>query len=286
MQQEFSYEEAFSRNMGVLTPEAQQLLRNSCIAVAGVGGVGGTASEQLARMGIGYLKIADHDAFELSNVNRQVGASISTLGRKKTEVICEQLKGINPEMRIDSFSEGVTIDNVAEFVKGADAIIDAVDYFSPGIRFAIHRAARAEGKYVLTTPVTGFGAVFFCFGPDTPPIEEVLEFPEMQKLAGSRQNLAKKLMGGDLAYLPKLYFEKVSQEKPYPSTVGPAVTLAGCVTATQTLKLLMQIEQAKNPAMFAEYGSIKVTKVPEVMRIDTWDEKHCRVVNLEQMCEG
>jgi molybdopterin/thiamine biosynthesis adenylyltransferase len=281
------YDRAFSRNIGVLTPEAQQLLKGSCIAIAGLGGAGGPAAEQLARVGAGHLKLAEPDFYEISNLNRQVGSSMSTIGKKKIDVIDNYLKDINPNLNIEDFPKGVGIENAEEFVRGADVVIEAVDYFAPGAKFAIHKAARAQGKYTITTPITGFGAVYFCFGPDTPRIEDVLEFPAMQKLAGSTQVLAKMLMGGSVDYLPKLYFEKVAQkENPYASTVSPAASIAGSVAATQTLKLLMQAAQEKDGSKFPDYGTINVPKVPLVMRIDAWDAEHCRVVNLEDIMRG
>ncbi|MBN2454453.1 ThiF family adenylyltransferase [Candidatus Woesearchaeota archaeon] len=282
MQDNFSYEVAFSRNIGTLTQEAQQLLRDSCIAIAGVGGTGGTTAEQLVRMGAGYLRIADHDSFEISNLNRQTGALVSTIGRKKTDVLYSHMKDINPDMRVDVFPEGVDLENVVEFLDGADVVVEMVDYFSPDSKLIIHKTARANNQYVISTPSSGFGAVVLCFDPAGPTIEELLRFPDDPDLVRRHRMGAKKLMGGDLEYLPSLYFEKFEQEN-YPSTVSPAVALAGAVTATQTIKLLIYLEQKKDPARFKEYGQIEITTVPEVLRIDAWDEKHCLIANMEEL---
>jgi molybdopterin/thiamine biosynthesis adenylyltransferase len=275
MQQEFSYEKAFSRNIGVLTEEAQELLKKSCVAIAGVGGVGGTTSEQLARMGIGYLKLADHDNFEMSNLNRQTGSSMAALGKNKAATVNDYLKDINPEIKIDVFAEGVKESNLDEFVKDADIVVDLVDYFSPAARLAIHRKARAGNKYVLSTPSTGFGAAVMCFAPDGLSLEDFLGFPHEEEKIKTHRMDPEKLMGCRLDYLPNLYWQNLQGTSPYVSTVSPAVAIAGCLTATQAVKLLMYQEQQKDFFKFREYGKIEITTVPEVLRIDAWDAKHC-----------
>ena len=71
----FDYDEAFSRNLGWLTPQEQQRLRGARVAVAGMGGVGGVHVQGLARLGVGALNLTDFDSFELANFNRQAGAA-------------------------------------------------------------------------------------------------------------------------------------------------------------------------------------------------------------------
>src|SRR5215831_15036049 len=85
----FRFETAFDRNIGWLTEWEQQALRGKRVAIAGMGGVGGSHLLTLARLGIGAFTIADLDNFELVNFNRQAGANINTLDRPKTEVLSE-----------------------------------------------------------------------------------------------------------------------------------------------------------------------------------------------------
>ena len=75
----FDYNQAFQRNIGWVTREEQQALRKKRAAVGGLGGCGGAYVTTLARLGIGSFSLADFDAFELANFNRQVGARMSTL---------------------------------------------------------------------------------------------------------------------------------------------------------------------------------------------------------------
>lgn len=79
MNESFSYREAFSRNIGWVTSTEQEALHHKKVAIAGMGGVGGVHLVTLARLGIGAFHIADFDAFDLVNFNRQVGATVSTL---------------------------------------------------------------------------------------------------------------------------------------------------------------------------------------------------------------
>ena len=93
---QWSYAEAFKRNRGLITEEEQEKLRNSRVAIAGMGGVGGVHLVTLARLGIGKFTIADPDVFEVANFNRQYGATISNVGRNKAEAMAEAALDINP----------------------------------------------------------------------------------------------------------------------------------------------------------------------------------------------
>ena len=85
----FDYDIAFSRNLGWVTEAEQAVLRSRRIAIAGLGGVGGSHLLTLTRLGVGKFNIADLDVFELANFNRQAGASLSHIGRTKVEVLRE-----------------------------------------------------------------------------------------------------------------------------------------------------------------------------------------------------
>src|SRR5215469_13347332 len=99
----FSFLAAFDRNIGWLTEWEQQALRSKRVAIAGMGGVGGFHLTTLARFGIGAFSIADMDRFDLVNFNRQIGATMATIGRPKAEVLEEMALAINPELRMRRF---------------------------------------------------------------------------------------------------------------------------------------------------------------------------------------
>ena len=130
----FSYEEAFSRNLGWFTQSEQQALRDKTVAIAGMGGVGGVHLLTLARLGIANFKIADMDEFEVANFNRQVGAMVSTLNQPKVEVLARMARDINPEAKVAEFPDGVNDGNLEEFLDGVDLFIDGFAFFVLEIR--------------------------------------------------------------------------------------------------------------------------------------------------------
>ena len=116
----FEYNKAFSRNIGWVTDEEQQILRHKRVAIAGAGGVGGVHLLTLARLGIANFNISDFDDFEVHNFNRQSGAFMSTLGEQKVDVMEKMALDINPEATIKSFPDGIFEHNVDEFLEGVD----------------------------------------------------------------------------------------------------------------------------------------------------------------------
>lgn len=101
-------------------PHEQAVLRSKRIAIADLDGVGGSHLLTLTRLGIGAFHIADFDTFDLANFNRQAGATVSTLGQGKLEVMTRQTRDINPELEIKGFADGVTADNLSAFPDGVD----------------------------------------------------------------------------------------------------------------------------------------------------------------------
>ena len=135
----FSYDEAFSRNLGLVSEEEQQRLRNARVAIVGMGGVGGVHLATLARLGVGKFSIADLDDFEFANMNRQYGARVDTIGRPKVDVMAEEVLRINPEAELRVFREGVQEETLDEFLDGADLFVDGIDFFSIGLRRQLFR---------------------------------------------------------------------------------------------------------------------------------------------------
>src|SRR6185312_9358764 len=127
MPDRFSFSEAFDRNIGWLSEWEQLALKGKRVAIAGMGGVGGFHLLTLARLGVGAFSIADLDRFEVANFNRQVGASLATLGRAKVDVLAEMALAINPDLHIRRFPEGVQPGNIDDFLAGADLFIDGFD---------------------------------------------------------------------------------------------------------------------------------------------------------------
>lgn len=121
-----------SRTRTLLGDEAADILANATVAVIGTGGVGGYAVEALARSGIGNLIIIDADDVAPSNINRQLPALHSTIGKCKVELFAERCRDINPQIRITAIKKFVDPENVAELIgKDVDFVIDAIDTVAP-----------------------------------------------------------------------------------------------------------------------------------------------------------
>lgn len=121
-------ENAFSRTELLLGSEAIEKLKNSRVAVFGVGGVGGYVVEALVRSGIGEIDIIDNDTVSLTNLNRQIIATVSTIGRYKTEVMKERILDINPECKIHEHRCFYLPETKDSFnFKDYDYVVDAID---------------------------------------------------------------------------------------------------------------------------------------------------------------
>lgn len=111
--------------------EGVQTFQNATVMIIGVGAVGGYALEAVARAGIGHILLVDFDTFDESNVNRQILALTSTIGRKKVEVAKERVLEINPDCRVEIFDLFVNADTLPDLLSHhADIVIDAIDSLS------------------------------------------------------------------------------------------------------------------------------------------------------------
>jgi molybdopterin/thiamine biosynthesis adenylyltransferase len=169
---EFDYHEAFSRNLGWVTEAEQESLRNKRIAIAGMGGVGGSHLLTLARLGIGAFNIADFDQFELANFNRQAGASVSHLGQPKLDVMCRMALDINPQLDLGKYPAGVDTDNLDDFLDGVDLYVDSLDFFALEIRREVFAACYEKGIPSVTAAPLGMGAALLCFLPGKMSFDE------------------------------------------------------------------------------------------------------------------
>ena len=139
--------ERFSRTKMLIGDVSLEKLNNSRVAVFGVGGVGGYVVEALARAGVGKIDLIDNDTVSVSNINRQIIALHSTVGRPKTEVMSERIKDINPEIKVECINKFVLPENIDEFDFSAyDYIVDAIDTVSG-------KLAIIEKAYFLCKPV-------------------------------------------------------------------------------------------------------------------------------------
>ncbi len=170
------YNEITKKNIGVYSNEEQSKLKNSRVVIFGLGGVGGLDAILCARTGILNITGVDPDYFELSNINRQMIATIDTLNQSKSFASNEYLKKINPLINANCLQLKVTEDNVHELIRGHDIVLEALDDMPS--RIIVHRAARELGVPSVamsgSPPHRGFVA---SFTKDSPSYEEFLNLP-------------------------------------------------------------------------------------------------------------
>lgn len=161
----FEREIAFSRTLGLITRDELKALEGKTVAIAGLGGVGGSHLLTLTRLGVGGFHLAEFDTFGLENFNRQTGANMSTLGRLKLDVMEDAARQINPELRIRRFPEGVLAENIGDFLKGVDIYVDSLDYFAFSIRALVFRACYERAIPAVTAGPLGMGVALLNFMP-------------------------------------------------------------------------------------------------------------------------
>jgi tRNA threonylcarbamoyladenosine dehydratase len=245
----FDYAEAFSRNIGWVTPQEQAVLAHSRVAIAGLGGVGGSHLLTLARLGVGDFNIADFDRFEIQNFNRQVGATMANLGRPKVDALESLALDINPGSRISKFPEGVTTANVDRFLAGAEVYVDGLDFFAVEARRMVFAACRDRGIPAVTAAPLGMGVALLYFDPSGMSFEDYFRF-EGQPL---QEQLARFMAGLSPAMLQRKYLA-VPQAVNFGERRGPSTAMAcelcAGVMGTEVLKILLQ----RGPMRAAPWG--------------------------------
>ncbi len=235
----FDYSVAFSRNIGWMTRAEQHQLRNKRVAIAGLGGVGGSHLITLTRLGVGNFNIADFDRFELPNFNRQAGANLSHLNYAKVDVLEAMALDINPTLDIKKFADGVTADNLTAFLTDVDVYIDGVDFFAFAARESIFAACTERGIPAVTAAPLGMGSALLNFLPNQMTFEDYFQMQgksDMDKALHFLIGLAPTMLHNAYLVDPSA-FDLLNHKGP--STPMGCELCAG-VAASQALKILLQ----------------------------------------------
>ncbi|MHB1256317.1 MAG: HesA/MoeB/ThiF family protein [Dethiobacteraceae bacterium] len=157
----------YQRNCKTISVAEQQLLFRSRVTVIGCGGLGGYVLEELARLGVGQLVAVDHDVFEEHNLNRQLLATISTLGRFKADVAAERIASINPAVEFVPIKEAFARENSERLLAGSQVVVDGLDTI--GTRLLLSSVCRELAIPLVHGAICGwFGQVATQFpGEDT-----------------------------------------------------------------------------------------------------------------------
>lgn len=214
-------------------------MRNKRVAIAGLGGVGGGHLLTLARLGVGAFNLADFDTFGLANFNRQAGAMMSSIDRPKLDVLVEMAKDINPELDVRLFPNGVSEQNLPEFLRGVDLYVDGLDFFVFQARRATFAACETLNVPAITAAPLGMGTAVLTFLPGKMTFEEYFRLEghtESEQALRLLLGLSPRML--QFAYLADPTAVKL-QERRGPSTIIACQMCAG-VAATEALKILLK----------------------------------------------
>lgn len=246
----FDYDNAFSRNIGWVTEAEQKRLRSVRVAIGGLGGVGGVHLLTLARLGIGKFSIADFDVFDIVNFNRQVGATVSTIGRPKLDVLDEMARDINPELDIKLFAHGVDAESLDDFLADVDVYVDGLDFFAFAARRMTFAACEKKGIPVVTAAPLGLGTALLVFAPGGMSFEDYFGFDGCDEM----EMAIRFLVGLSPAMLQRGYVADMSRvnlaERKGPSCIAACQLCAG-VAAVEVLKLAL----GRSGVLVAPWGS-------------------------------
>lgn len=262
----FNYETAFSRNLGWVTQDEQQTIRNAKLAICGAGGVGAWHAINHARIGFSRFSLADFDEYDIENFNRQACAKMSTVKRLKVEALAEELLDINPEAQIDIFEEGVHTDNVDAFLSDSDVYLDGLDFFAIDARRLLFAACEAKNIPAITAAPLGFGTSFLCFDEQSMTFEEYFGFEgksELEQFARFYLGLSPKAAHSSYLIEP----ERLNLTAKKGPSLNPGCMQASATISANTLKLILgrgEVVRAPSSVQFdAWLNSSDITTLPE-----------------------
>ena len=216
-----------------LGPEGQRKLKDSKVAVIGLGGLGSAATLYLALAGVGYLRLVDQDTVELNNLHRQVLYSLEDLRLPKVEAAARRIKQINPEVKAEPIPENVRQSNVEEILADVDCVVDGLDNMHT--RYVVNKACvenRIPYVYAAAIGIEGYISVFN--PPETPCLACV--FPNL-----------------DDRYLPTCETRGV---------LGATTGIIGTMEAMEAIKILAGIgKPLKNKLLICDFNDMYLTKI-------------------------
>jgi len=254
MDLEHFYNRAYSRNRGLINEEEQQILKNTRVAIPGMGGMGGTHVATLARVGIGKYTIADFDQFDVHNINRQHGAMASTINQDKALVMESIIKDINPSAEIKVINEAIGHNNVDLFLADADIMIDALDVFAMDARRLIFKRARELGIPVISIAPVGFSTILFVFSPTGMDYDSFFGFEDGM----SNNEMVLRFMAGIAGQGPHLKYMNVKGIDPGTGSapsLGLACQMGAGIVVTELVSLVLNKRKPKFVPWFAQYDT-------------------------------
>jgi len=257
--------EYYSRQVALheLGVNGQRKLRESKVAVVGVGGLGSIVALYLALAGIGYIKIIDQDILEIHNIHRQVLYSIDQIGYPKVEVAAERLRKANPDVYVEPIPESINALNAEKLIGDVDVVVDGLDNMNT--RYIINRVCiKNRIPYVFGGAIGFEGNVSVFNPPETPCLECV--FPSINDKA-----------------LPTCETRGV---------IGATTGIIGAIEAMEAIKVIAGINSGLKGKLLVcdfkhmEFLAIKVFKRPNCPACSGKAELKQSKLKITWMCGG
>ncbi|MEM1540640.1 MAG: HesA/MoeB/ThiF family protein [Candidatus Bathyarchaeia archaeon] len=223
-----------------LGPEGQKKLKQSRVAIVGVGGLGSVSALYVALAGVGFLRLIDQDTVELHNLHRQVLYSLENIRYPKVEAAAQRIKHLNPDVEVEPIPENIRADNVEKLIDGVDVVVDGLDNMRT--RYLINRVcAQRAIPYVFGAAIGLEGNLSVFAPPETPCLECVLPNIEDEQL-------------------PTCDVRGV---------LGSTTGIIGALQAMETIKLLANIgETLKGKLLVCDFKTMDFVKLDVFKRPD------------------
>lgn len=248
----------YSRNLGLLSELEQKKICDGSVLVAGVGGMGGVAAEVLVRMGLGKIKICDHDIFEETNFNRQLHSNIQTVGKLKAKVLKDEFLKINPSLKIECHTDGITLENIHQLLDGVQIVINGMDKMYASL--ILERTAREKKITIVDAWLTPYASVFV-MTPDSPHWEEFMDLPTNGvPLKEITADLCQKALEKEIEYtfshfkpydiINRESVNNIVSNKNVRPSLAPVVWLSGVLMANEAMKILIGQSHTDHAGIF------------------------------------
>jgi molybdopterin/thiamine biosynthesis adenylyltransferase len=174
--------ERYCRNQASLSNRDQIRLLRSHVAVIGLGGLGGTVTEILARIGVGKLTLVDGDSFDDSNLNRQILSSPENLGKPKAEIAARRVNDINPAVETCPIETFFTGQNSGKILRNVHLVIDCLDTITD--RFVVEASCQAHSLPMVSAAIAGSSGQATVIIPGDPGLKRIYGSPQKAPAKG------------------------------------------------------------------------------------------------------
>jgi hypothetical protein len=246
------------RTLGVFQRRELEAAEGKIIALAGAGGDGHAYSQLARTFHLGEIRVADPETISIENMNRYGTAYMDTIGQPKVALFAQEVARIDPSTRVVPYPEGLTLENVEEFVDGSDLVIEEIDLGADtSLSVALYQAARRRGIAVLTSMNILHMGVATSFDPEGAYLyEDMIGVPrdvDPSKTRGLAPGFARTMPRIPWEYGDITTLEKITAGAPLPSTrtgVDQAIALG---TIQAGFHLTREVDNHRPDPVWAPY---------------------------------